>query len=177
MLAEVVSGHPIFDNLERQVFRFVDCGKYFSPSCPFIHIRKPGAKVRTSVQPPGLSPRCEPNGHWTGLHSTSRRKRARGTSRHGRELPCVNFRIDFSQRLDGFSARRKILFELLIPTELILADDVSSEFGQLRRCQILYRFFNFRQTHLRGRINNSTPDRNQCRPSESAQYSTKASSG
>ena len=62
-------------------------------------------------------------------------------------MPGVDFRIDLLQRFVMLAPRREILFNLLVPGEVVAARDVRSQFCQLLRRQLIDSFFDFRKTH------------------------------
>ena len=62
-------------------------------------------------------------------------------------MPGVDFRINLLKRLVMLAPRRKILFNLLVPGELVPARNVRSQFGRLLRRQLIDSVFDFRKTH------------------------------
>jgi hypothetical protein len=72
---------------------------------------------------------------------------AHGMSRKGLEIPGVDFRIDFLQRLVMLASWSEILFKLLVPGEVVAARDVRSQFCQVLGRQFIDSLFDFRETH------------------------------
>jgi hypothetical protein len=60
---------------------------------------------------------------------------------------CVDFGIDLLERFLVLASRREVLFDLLVPDELVAARNVRSQLYQILRRQLIHRFFDFRETH------------------------------
>jgi hypothetical protein len=64
-----------------------------------------------------------------------------------REIACADFRIDLLERFSVLASWREVLFDLLVPGELVAACNVRSQFYQILRRQLIDCFFDFRETH------------------------------